>query len=369
MVWTVLRAGVVAFLVVIHAVVASFAADSTNDGTPAGELICDGIDADTAGARFDALPYRTTIPPFRYPAREIDQLGEGWVRFAYTVDDAGTVKDIWLKEALGSPVYGERSVEVVRAQEYKPGIVGGNPAAFGLTIEISFLMEGENRADARASYRAIYDRAYDQRQKGRYAESLVTLQDAMKRPLNLYELATMSHALTLTYLGLGDWRRALRHSRHAALSDGHFADSGVRARALAINAELLARDNAFHDALCANTALRKQYPSFAPSPALQDAIARSRSELAGTNPIRTEVEIIESSRTDIPAHWPHRLARSSFSIDHIEGKIDRFRLDCLTLVRSGPIEQGTVVVVGPNRGVCRLYVFGDPGAKFALEER
>lgn len=312
---------------------------------------------------------RIADPELRYPKDEVRGLGEGWVRLMFTIDPQGVPVDFQIVDAVGSPLYVKFAIEGWAKSRYEP-VAGSEPAPLRVgSADVVFRIEGENRAGVHAAFSTTYDRAYSLRQQGRFAEALAVLKDTIKLSLNLYEQATASYALAVTYMRLNDRRRALLHIRHATINDGDLADKGVREAALAMNAELEALDSNPRGALCAYDKLMAKYPSHQPSSQLQSLLEKAREMIASATPVRTEVELIETERPDVPTAWSHRVLRPVFRIDGSQGAVPRLRLVCRNAIVDKAINQSIEVTVDRSAGACVLYVYGDPGARFVLDER
>lgn len=310
---------------------------------------------------------RIASAKIRYPQRELSEMGEGWVQLDYTISSEGIPVDFRVVDALGDPIFGVLAADGYSKARFEPAQIDGKPVVFNfLHLEVFFQVEGPNRVGIHPEFDRNTDRAQRFRKEGKFADSLASLREILKLKLNLYERATTAFGLAVTYVGLNDRRRALKHIRHATIDAGSFADRGLRENALAMRAELEGRDGNPVDALCAFQDLKEQYPNHPVSPALQSVIDRARSDLEGKMPLRHEIELVETERPDIQPMWYHPLVRRSFKI---EGAAKSFRLVCPTVVMEKLVSQPIDVKLDESAGWCNLYVSGDAGAKFTLEER
>ena len=317
------------------------------------------------------LDQKIRHPPLEvvYPEAEQYREDEDWTSFAVTIEPDGTIGEIWQRDALGGDAFGRAAAAAIAKAKYAPApMLNGKPARLGHSFEVAFRLDPIERGGVHNYYSETYDRARMARERRDYAASVRILKDSLPWPHDLYELTTMSYALAVSYQGLNDWRRATRHIRHATISNGVYADKGVRAAALAMTTELNARDHNYRWAKCAYDALKKQYPDRQDSPTLAAAAAETDAALGGVAPIRTEVEILEQDRADLMPHWWHLLSRPSFAIENVQGAVKSYRLDCLGHTERGPVVLGARVAM-PFGMRCDLYVMGDPGAKFVLDER
>jgi TonB family protein len=305
----------------------------------------------------------------RYPSGQEFDLGEGWVRLGFTVTPQGAATDIRVMDALGSPSFVRASTEAVAKSRWRPAVRRGQPIAFHRAFEFEYRMRGENRAGVHNLATRNYDIAYANRQRGDYRRSVDLLLDTLKLDLNMYEYSTVSYGLIVSYLGLNDRRRALRHARHASIGGGGFADKGQRRGALAYAAELAGVDNSFRESVCLYELLKEKYPDFTPSPALQQVLATAERELRATTPLRTDVEILEPLREEVAPAWGRQVFRRTLSFSGAQGGLKSIRVVCPTHVveRNFPITEP--IDVDQSVGACTLYIFGDPGSKVVVDER
>ena len=305
----------------------------------------------------------------RYPKGQQSMLGEGMVLLGFTVNTAGAVNDIWLIDIIGAPIFAHAAAGSLAKAKYTPAIRSGSPVVAQREIQFQYQIEGQNRAGVHALVGANYDRAQAFRANGDFKRSVEKLKESLKLTLNLYEYALASYGLTVSYIGLNDHRRALFHARHAATSNAQFTDKGQRRSTFAMLSELEARDNNFRASLCAYERLKKLYPDYQPSAHLQDLLALSARELSATTHVRSNVELVETEREDLPTMWKHPMLRRTFQFSNVEGNLANYRLVCPALksVEKFPISR--TVDVDPTAGQCTIYVFGDAGAKFAFDEK
>lgn len=313
-------------------------------------------------------PFKNPTINLKYPAAEAFRESEGWSLFAINVAPDGSVSDVWLRDTLGSQTFGQIAAEALAKGKFDPPIRGGKPVQVGDVIAVIFQFDPKDRPGDHNYYREVLDRAAAARAQGDWKEAVRILDNSLAWPLHLHEMATMSHSMAISYMGLKDWRRALHHIRRATIEGGTVAEQNVRGEALALSVELHARDHDYGRAICIYETLRKLYPLAPVSPAVGAAIAETRAVLWSNAPVRTEVEILEQGRSDLTPHWSHALLRSSFTIEQVQGAVKSYRLDCVGRSERAPVVPGARITLSPGVA-CDLFVIGDPGAKFVLDER
>lgn len=313
-------------------------------------------------------PYKEPSIKLTYPPAEAFRESEGWSLFALTVAPDGSVSDVWLRDAIGSQSFSQNASEALAKAKFDPPVRRGRPVQVGDLIAVIFQFDPKDRPGDHNYYREALDRAAAARAQGDWKEAVRILDVSLAWPLHLHEMATMSHSMAISYMGLKDWRRALHHIRHATIEGGTVVEQNVRAEALALSVELHARDHDYARGICVYEKWKKLYPLMPEGPPLKAAIAEIRAALWSGAPVRTEVEILEQYRSDLTPHWSHALLRSSFAIEQVQGTLKSYRLDCIGRTERGPVVPGVRIALSPGVG-CDLYVMGDAGAKFVLDER
>ncbi|MEQ1753239.1 MAG: hypothetical protein ABL973_03815 [Micropepsaceae bacterium] len=252
---------------------------------------------------------------------------------------------------------------------FEPAELGGKPADENISrLHVMFRIEGDNRVGVHGDVDMALERAYAMRKKGQFAESLARLRQAYKGRVNLYEMTTLSFGMAASYRGMNDYRRALLHARHATIDNAQFADRGVQRPALELRVELEARDNNPADALCAFNGLKDRDPDFKPDATLQALLDQATAQLGSNIPVRSDVDLVETERTDVEPHWYHPVLRSRVRIGNIQGKLKSYRLVCASVKIEKPFTDDLDMQIDPDAQPCLLYVYGDPGTKFTVDE-
>jgi hypothetical protein len=322
-----------------------------------------------APAPVDAAPRLIEKPAFPYPTGQVTMLGEGWVRLAFTVTPLGEVANLRVVDIVGAPIFAHAAARSLKAARYSPAMLGGRPVAYNSIFDITYVIEGKNRAGVHAKIGGSYDAAAAARKFNDFERSLRILQEANKLTLNLYEYTLTSYGMAMSYLGLGDRRRALLQLRRTAIGAGKYVDKGIVRSTFALLAELEARDGSPRAALCAFETLKQKMPAYQPSQSLLDVLAGAERDLTGTLPVRTDAELVESGREEIPTQWSHGLLRDTFSFAALQGGVKTYRVTCPTTVIEGDVATAGTVRVGRSAGACTLDVLGDVGATISLMEQ
>ncbi len=313
---------------------------------------------------------RIVAPNIAYPRSEVMELGEGSVDLEFKITAEGVPTDFRVRDAIGNPKYGELAIAGFKGARYEPTVLDGKTLPVNVLSQIvDFRIEGENRVGVQVAAGNATEEAIRLRKEGKFAESLAVLQALSGRSLNLYEATTRAYGLAMSYKGLNDRRRALREIRRATINEGQYIDKNLRHAAFVAQVELEATDNYFLASVCTFERMRYAFPHKELDPILFETFKKAVVQLAGTAPVRSEVEIVETDRSDVPPHWMHGLTRSTFDIVDIVGKLRSVKLVCpaanLDREITGTLRVNVEVSKITN---CILYIFGDPGAKFVLLE-
>jgi hypothetical protein len=279
------------------------------------------------------------------------------------------LSNIEIVDAMGTPAYGAAVAEALNKATFTPAISNGKPADGNDFYDVLFAIERENRALVHyLGFSETYDIARRQRAAKQYQQSIDTTLKSFADPLNMYEIATLSHGVMLSYIGLKDYRHALIYARHAALERGRFLANDARPQAQAWLTWLEATNNNQRNAICAFTWLKRKFASYTPDADTLARVEQARAELNGTGPVRTSIELIDNNRSDIPAGWSHDLIRHSFRFEHVGAKAARLRAVCQAGTWGDEIREGKQETLNPAQGECTLYFYGERGATFDLVE-
>lgn len=313
---------------------------------------------------------RIVAPNIPYPRSEIMELGEGSVDLEFSITADGVPTNFRIRDALGNPKYGELAIAGFKDARYEPTRIDGKAIPVNMLSQIvDFNIEGENRVGVQTAAGNATDEAIRLRKQGRFAEALAVLQALQGRSLNLYEATTRAYGLAMSYKGLNDRRRALREIRRATINEGRYIDKNLRHAAFEAQVELEAADNYALASVCTFEQMVYAFPRKEIDPKLMEVATKAVEQLAGTTPVRSEVEIVETDRPDISPHWMHGLTRSTFQIVDIVGNLKSVKLMCPAATLERPITGTLSVSVDVSKITnCIAYVFGDPGAKFVFLE-
>ena len=339
----------------------SFSPAFADDSPPCGRII--------PGIVLDRKLELAVRPPISYPGGQENFWGEGWVALEFDVGTDGIPTNFRVADALGAASFIQSAISAWGAARYEPAVHRGAPiATHGATVEVRYLIEGENRADTHAVFATNYDRAYKLRQAGRHREAAAVLKQTLGTTLNLYELATLSYGLAVTYNALGDRHRAFYHISHALIESGEFADKGVRRAAFVMGIELAAQLNMAGTTACWYEYLIEQYPDVKNDKRLRDLAEGMQQIVAGSSPLHTEVELVETNHPGVPTRWDHLLLRRSATLTTVSGNVSEVQVSCQTTAWRKQAGARLEISLPPIER-CTIAVQGDVGARFTFDER
>ena len=82
--------------------------------------------------------------------------------------------------------------------------------------------------------------------------------------------------------------------------------------------------------------------------------------------MRTEIELVDRGRDDVPSGWEHEAIRRAFRFENVQANSAKFRAVCGTTEDAA--SEGRQWTLDPALGECTLYFYGAPGTKFDLVE-
>ena len=320
-----------------------------------------------AGVKFETENRRLSEFGITYPDAQVDLLGEGWALVTYTVTPTGTAANIRVIDSLGDKSFVDHTIDGVSRGRYEPAVVGGHAVErHDVHFDMAFRLD-MNRGRGHREFDEAFDVGHRLRKDGKNEEAVRAVRPYLKQPLTLYEHVTLAHGLALAYTAMKDYRRALVQIRHSTIAGEKLLTYGSRAYALALLAELEARNGNANNAVCAFETLKLKYKDFEPSPELLALIGAANAVRAGTDPIRTEVEIVEADQEGSASVWEHDLMRHGFRFGNVQGAA-KYRLVCPLALLEGDVREGAEQQLDPAKGNCYLEGSGAVGSKFILDE-
>ncbi|MBM4383772.1 MAG: energy transducer TonB [Deltaproteobacteria bacterium] len=327
-------------------------------------LVCAPAAADLPqfGTFVSAKPVERRNPS--YPATAISRWKEGWVVVSYCIDATGAVRDPVIDRSSGAKEFERAALNSIPKWKYEPATLDGAPVEQCATqVRLSFNMEGPLGA------RQEFAKPWRAAQKLIDANDLAGAEAKLSElvPENNYESARMHFARARIAEKRNDRRAQYEETQSArrfeyGVEKRLKADATRSAFALATNLQLWA------DALSLYEELKTEYPKELSEP-LRNVGEEIAGKVKGDKAIATAGELTcRCDKEAQPALWEARLLRREFGFVDVVGKIERFELRCQGRRFTAKFETAKNWRVPDEWGACRLYVFGDEGAKFRLIE-
>lgn len=303
-----------------------------------------------------------------YPPRAFYEWSEGWVSLEFTVGQDGAPKDIAVLDAIGAREFVVHAVGAVDRWRYRPATQNGKPVEQNLcNVTLSFRFAGSERAADHNAFVQRYNEARELLLDRKYDDAIAIIVPALRKRLNLYEIAMGSQVAGLAYAKKSDWPNALFHMRHAVIGDLAYLDKEMRSTALSVLTELELRLGNLDEGFRAFERLRGVDPKAAqPDGILGKMVTRMKDGLAAPGPISIAGRLAQHPLVDAPAVWRHRLLRSKFSFQNIRGEVKTFALLCTNARNGAAVAIGTWWEVPASAGLCKLRVDGAPGATLSV---
>lgn len=335
------------------------------DSTPSSAIQCEGGMAPIQGF-VDAK--KRFAPPIVYPKSEETNWSEGMVTLEFTIATDGTVRDLAVIDALGSPKFAIVSARQVATWRYDPAMRNGIPVErYGYRVSITYRFSNLTpKQGVHATFERKYNRARELLREEKYREAVALMEEAFTLRLNLLEEATGSFVLALAHSSLKEFDRALYHIGHATINEAGYLEKTLKVPAFALEVQLEAQNGGYKSAICADRSLKKINP--AGDPNANKIVARINAALDNPAPLAIPAKLATNPAAEGPARWSHSLLRSKFHFDQIQGDVKSFRLVCVGAVLEAAMDPEMEWTVPSDAGDCSLRVFGAPGTTFRLIE-
>ena len=305
-------------------------------------------------------------PPVVYPGSAVRTRQEGWVRVSFVIAPDGSVNDPIVIDSMGGVDFEQSAREAIAGWRFEPP----PEALANNTVDIKFSFSGNRALQSRN-----FVRRYRRIMEDILAEDVAKARDGIDEAIatrrwNLYE-STMLELMLGRISGLeGDQAGKLEHYRRA-LEIGHDrALSGSDKRELLIKVFELQLEHGQHGAASATlNRLRDEAGSSGDLAKLEEQVAELDEALAAGEPLRATATLYNPCDCDAGKPvWAYRPARQTFSFDALSGNVKRFEVRCEHDRLQGAVDADTRWTLPEEAGNCRVFVFGDDGARFEFVE-
>ncbi|MCC5867003.1 MAG: energy transducer TonB [Gammaproteobacteria bacterium] len=320
------------------------------------------------------LPAKAVSDDFR-PARLINsqppeyprvaQLSgqEGWVVLSYVITVDGDVRDVFVADSTGSPLFERAAKAAVKRFRYEPAQLDGvaiehSESRFKITFQLE---ESEQAASPR--FAQSFRRLQNHLERGNHEQAGRELNRMQNRPrLNLYEDAWYWWAKANYETRLGDTESARVSLRRAIAYEGVFLPPDIFLNALQLQFVDHARGGNPAAAL-------RVYERIVEHDEAGDVSARLRPAVDELQIMLTDAPFIQvRGNVHSTQPWSHGLSRRSVELRDLTGIVSRLDFRCERRAESIEYAEGAAWHLPEAWGPCQVYVHANPGTSFTLIE-
>jgi len=335
----------------------------------AESCLSQGSDSGAFAELTNAMPIERNPP--EYPASESDRAREGWVLVSFMISGTGTVIEPMVEESSGSRPFEVAALDAVESWTFEPARLNGEPVVQSRSrVWIAFQLDVESRASR--EFVSEYRRAAEQLGANDLAaagETISRIESSIRS--NLYEdaLYWWIRSIHLEASNPGARDEIKKSISRAIGYQGSFLPAEILVPAIRRLYVMEFEDGDLSKAIdtyellgtieSAKTA--SMYEGVSQELALH--VEQIRALVAGPNVLGSRAELEDNG------YWFRRLLRRSYSIEQIEGEIERLDLRCRSrAAQYSSVTEGEVLAVPEGWEGCSVYVKGVPGTRFALHE-
>lgn len=304
-------------------------------------------------------------PQAKYPSRAAKKGVDGWVQLSYVIDQEGKVKDVVAMNNGGDPLFVKAAMSAVKTWQFEPATANGEPIEqCNNSVQMDFILSKGGRV-GRKLYRSIRKghKAINNKDIALAKEALSEIDEADS--LNITELFWRNHLAVSLHNLTGDEKRKYHAARKARASLKTLALKDSKKQELLtylLLQEFIYQSNnaLYSSALDTFDKLKKASPEAAAD--VQSAVDKIKQRVAENEHILVAGKVSQSGR------WSHNLARNSFVITDIEGRLDKLEVRCSRKFRSFTVSDQTQWKIPESWGKCNIHLLGQEQSKFNLVE-
>jgi len=305
---------------------------------------------------------RKLAPKYPIDAARIGQ--EGWVRLSFVIKKDGSVDLPIIKDSSGIKSFEKAAKRAVKSWKFDPATRGGKTIEqCQNSVQLDFKMGGNTKKSATRGFVKKYRQVHQFLTDKKLAEAKLALDKLATRTRhNFYEDRFFFSLKARYYQTIGDKRQELITLNKIVpegkdyLPEETYVYSIVRAFQLAMLNNELSSSLYFYDKLKQFDANNEKVTALAPYIEKIDEL------------IDSSEHIFVTAQINERNHWNHYLARKSFTIANIEGKLDSVDIRCDNHFSTYALDSEKEWNIPANWGKCQLFVKGEQGVKFNLIE-
>jgi TonB family protein len=313
----------------------------------------------------------TRAPP-SYPQGALMRRDEGWVMVSFIVSKDGTVTEPMIEDSSNHAFDGP-ALDAVQSWTYEPAKLNDEPVEQSMVktiirFQMSDVQRGASQPfvrDYRAAQSALFARDF-----AKSGALLAELEG--KERHNLYEESWLFwlKAAYLIVTGSEDEAAKTDALQKALAGEPTYLAPDMYVFAARELFDLLVRKGEVGAAIdvydgLAKSAVAKRSKQAQPAlAALRPAYQALQNGVTGGNTLTLHATIGAN------AYWVHDLLRRSFSMDHVEGRVEQIDIRCERgTTRYAAVTDGTIWRVPDDWGKCGAYIKGEEGTTFLFYER
>jgi TonB family protein len=312
----------------------------------------------------------STEPPV-YPRRALKEGIEGWVVLKMVVMPDGTTDQI---EVVSSSIDGEfdrAAIESAKTRVYKPATSNGEPVMQANHQARYVFMISNREGGVTKKFKHAYGKAQEAINENdlEKAQKLIDKMDDAKKMV-LAEVCYLDMLKSAYFSKSGDEEAKLRHVERALVIADEVAIKSIYFHLLRQAIMDNARASNFYRSIEHYDSLVEEDESLAADDPVHKFVAKVKAVIDGekniprTGKISRECYLCEEGLgfADLT------LNRNQFTIDQVEGRVDKLDIICEASVVSLKYETDMLWGVNRKGGACSLKVIGDVGTTFRLIE-
>ena len=318
--------------------------------------IAKGYDIAIDTVDMQAKPVDQSLPAF--PAsKDVGKRQEGLVEVSFVVTQEGRVSDPIVTQSVGGKPFEESAIDAVESWQFE----AGSEEFARNTVRLRFERAEDNGKASRdflRRYRNIASDLADNR--------LDKARKGLNRAIeaggwNLYETTVLNVLeARLCEVEDDDAGRLAALRKAMFLGDEEALNEETKRQLLKDMVRVETSMQAFMSARESLRVLRSVKDSNAVLDELRDEI-RKIEEMSLSEEIVVDATIDQS-------RWVHRPSHRSFTIDSVDGEIERVEARCDTHRLTMDAASGETIDIPADWGSCDIYVFGESGTQFRFVE-
>ncbi|GAA0585504.1 energy transducer TonB [Rhizomicrobium electricum] len=281
-----------------------------------------------------------------------------------TVTKDGILKDPKVVRLIGASKFAEAALESVKDWRYQPATRGGVPVDrpnWEIKVPfVSHISDAISNSDI-----ALFGQASALSAEGKHTDAIAKLLPVLsKLDLTFYERETVSLQLAIDYAQQGDLLSAREYLDDIALIGDRYLAKEQRPNFWRMLALINAKTGQLVEAKQAFSVLNAIQPVAADDPLAK--LAQAADQKMHNDKLLTATGRIAKA-SGLPS-WSHYLMRHNFTFVKVSGKLDRLSIWCGERLLESAFSDKAEWHIPKDWSLCRLDVYGDPGATFTLAE-